>query len=90
MKAIEVRKGSTMLKTTIVIWLVLLVLALEGAMPNRRDMNNDAGLAFDHPGNERAIQTNGRQQVHMESPLPAIRNWQSFGHFRRCPSEGSF
>src|SRR6266481_4214987 len=28
MKAIEIRKGSTMFRTTIVIWLVLLVLAL--------------------------------------------------------------
>jgi hypothetical protein len=28
MKAIEVRKGSTMFKTTIVVWAVLLVLAL--------------------------------------------------------------
>src|ERR1700751_3547129 len=41
-------------------------------MLNRRNMNNNAGSAVDHPGKKRSIQANCRQQVHIESSLPIV------------------
>src|ERR1700746_1846509 len=41
-------------------------------MLNRRNMNNNAGPALDHPRNKRSIQANRHQQIHIESSLPIV------------------
>src|ERR1700746_3471601 len=41
-------------------------------MLNRRNMNNNAGPALDHPGKKRSIQANCRQQIDIESSLPIV------------------
>src|ERR1700757_25533 len=41
-------------------------------MLNRRNMNNNAGSALDHPGKKRSIQANCRQQIDIESSLPIV------------------
>src|ERR1700688_3121068 len=41
-------------------------------MLNRRNMNNKARPALDHPREKRSIQANRRQQIHIESSLPII------------------
>src|ERR1700731_837665 len=46
-------------------------------MLNRRNMNNNAGSALDHPGKKRSIQANCRQQIDIESSLPIV--------VRKCP-----
>src|ERR1700751_3415987 len=46
-------------------------------MLNRRNMNNNAGPALDHPGKKRSIQANCRQQINIESSLPVV--------VRKCP-----
>jgi len=50
MKAIDVRKGSTMFRTTIVIWLVLLMLALNVvAFVTRIIEKSDWPIAYQNP-----------------------------------------
>src|SRR5258708_12970516 len=41
-------------------------------MLNRRNMNNNARPALDHPRKKRSIQANCRQQIHIESSLPIV------------------
>src|SRR5258708_14036826 len=41
-------------------------------MLKRRNMNNNARPALDHPRKKRSIQANCRQQIHIESSLPIV------------------
>src|SRR6476660_3982173 len=41
-------------------------------MLNRRNMNNNARPALDHPRKKRSIQADCRQQIHVESSLPMV------------------
>src|ERR1700719_350357 len=41
-------------------------------MGDGRDMNDDSILAFDHSGNESAVQADGGEQVHLQYPLPVL------------------
>src|SRR5258708_16556806 len=46
-------------------------------MLKRRNMNNNARPALDHPRKKLSIQANCRQQIHIESSLPIV--------VRKCP-----
>src|ERR1700756_3382779 len=41
-------------------------------MSDGRDMNDDAGLAFDHAGKESTIKANGGEQVDLQYSLPVL------------------
>src|ERR1700746_1229304 len=41
-------------------------------MLDRRDMNDDSCLSFDHAGKESAVQTDGGEQIHLQYPLPVL------------------
>src|ERR1700746_1017755 len=41
-------------------------------MLDRRDMNDDSCLSFDHAGKESAVQTDGGEQIDVQYPLPVL------------------
>src|ERR1700746_128357 len=41
-------------------------------MLDRRDMNDDSCLSFDHAGKERAVKADGGEQIDLQYPLPVL------------------